>query len=96
MSTQTKYDLIASLGANCSVAYELKRRFLRSFSLPFDWLLIDDSRTFAYLARAFRNRFDDFMLKENLVELECGDGKYVPYYDKCSGCKFLHFFQRTD
>ena len=77
MNTPAKYDLIASLGANCSVAYELKRRFMRAFSLPFDWLCIDNSRTFAYLAHAFRHRFDDFMLKENLVELRKGDPLFV-------------------
>lgn len=95
-----KYDLVCSLGANCSVAHQLRKRFMRSVSLPFDWLLINDSQTVAYLADAFRNRFADFMLMDNLVELKPGDPLYVevpnsshvPYYDKRSGYRFLHLF----
>ena len=94
------YDIVFSLGANCSVAHQLRRRFMRPFSLPFDWLLVNDSKTFAWLAGAFENRFSNFMRIENLVELRPGDPLYVktanlshvPYYDKVSGYRFLHLF----
>lgn len=40
---KTEYDLIVSLGANCSVAHNLRFRGLRPVSLPFDWCyFVDD------------------------------------------------------
>lgn len=63
------YDLICSLGGNCAAAHNLRYRNMRAFSLPFDWLFIVDDRPIYYLSQGFDNSFNDFCLKENLVEL---------------------------
>lgn len=45
MPTDNKeHDLIVSLGGNCAAALQLKRRNLRLFSLPFDYLAMKDER----------------------------------------------------
>lgn len=64
-----KFDLICSLGGNCSVAHNLLIRNLRKFALPFDWTYIKNENAIYNLAECFKNNFRDFLLKENLQEL---------------------------
>ena len=93
-------DAIVSLGGNCSVAHNLRARSLRPFSLPFDWLLMDDCRPVEYLARGFRDGFSDFCLRINLDELK-GDERgqerpgHLQLRDRVSGWKFIHHFMET-
>lgn len=95
------YDAVVSLGGNCSVAHNLRLRGLRQMSLPFDWLLMDDSRPIGYLARGFESDFADFCLKENLEELKGEErGQEHPgrlqFIDRVSGWKFIHHFNESD
>jgi len=65
-----EYDLICSLGANCSVANELKRRGLRQIALPFDWTWFNQAESIKSLTEGFNCDFSNFMIKENLRKLE--------------------------
>lgn len=64
-----RYDLICSLGGNCSVAHNLLYRRLRKFALPFDWTYFEDISAIYKLAESFEVKFADQLKKENLVEL---------------------------
>ncbi|MFD1956046.1 DUF1796 family putative cysteine peptidase [Paenibacillus thailandensis] len=64
---QQPYDYVISLGAACMPAFQLKMNNLRSFSGPFDWMGSPDAKD---VARLLRNRFDKFMLKENMTIVE--------------------------
>jgi hypothetical protein len=63
------YDLVCSLGGNCSAAHNLLKRGLRKCSYPFDWTYFTSDEAVYQLAEGFKNKFKDYMLKENLVEL---------------------------
>lgn len=96
------YDLAFSLGANCSAANNLKRRGLRPFSLPFDWVYFTDESTLTYLAENIKNRFADLMLKENLREITPDNPEWVPshggflkYHDLRSGYRFVNHFRKS-
>jgi len=96
-----EFDVIVSLGGNCSVAHNLRVRNLRPFSLPFDWLLMDDARPIEYLPTGFTDGFKDFCLQEILVELKGAErGEEHPgrlqYLDAVSGWKFIHHFNESD
>lgn len=69
-SKKDKFDFICSLGGNCMVSAQLKQRNLRMFSLPFDWLYMIDDKVLYNLPNCFRNKFADFIQKENM--------RYVP------------------
>lgn len=69
ITDKNEYDLIVSLGGNCAAALQLKRRNLRLFSFPFDYLAMQDGRGVNYLAEGFLTDFSNFMLKNNLKEL---------------------------
>lgn len=64
-----KYDLICSLGGNCMAASQIRQRGLRVASLPFDWTFIVNDKPLYKLAEGFKNKFKDFLLKENLQEM---------------------------
>lgn len=93
---ETVYDSIISLGGFCGAAVQLRARGLRKFSLPFDWLFMDDPKTIDYLARAFSSGFSDFMLKENLVPIEYHRQAKAAfqYKDTLSGYNFIHHFHK--
>ena len=61
MSGKT-YDLVCSLGGNCTVAHNLFYRNKRYFSLPFDWLYMENETPVFKLAECFKNDFKDFCL----------------------------------
>ena len=69
MNTKQKFDLVFSLGGNCTAAHNLQYRGLRKFSLPFDWTYIVDEKAIYNLAEGFQTDFKYFLLKENLEEL---------------------------
>lgn len=96
----SNYDMIISLGGNCSAATHLRRRGLRPYSLPFDWLYMEDGHTIDYLKIGFKNGFSDFCLKENLIPIsksgqgEAGTARYA-YKDTISGYCFVHHFHKS-
>lgn len=93
MPAQTlTYDLVCSLGANCSTAHNLRYRGMRHFSLPFDWCYVEDNTPFLYLSKGFKNGFSDFFLKENLVKTPSSKEHAVIYKDKVSNYLFPNHF----
>lgn len=89
-----EYDLVVSLGGNCSAAAQLKHRGLRPFVMPFDWLLMRDTHPIEFLATAFANRFVDFALRENLSEYEAATKEHGVEVRHCidskSGFRLIH------
>ena len=64
-----EYDLICSLGGNCAAAHNLLIRNLRPAAYPFDWTYFTSEEAVYQLAEGFKNKFEKYMLKENLIEL---------------------------
>ena len=94
-----EYDLIVSLGGNCAAACQLRMRGKRPFSLPFDWLCMENPETIEWLAHAFKTDFSDFCLKKNLVPIEKGElpeggTTQYRYVDVVSGYRFIHHFHK--
>ena len=89
------YDMIASLGGNCSAAMQLKNRGLRREAYPFDWVYMESEKSIWYLIEAFGNGFKDFALEKNLVPLYDGPTTGVARYsykDVLTGFCFVHHF----
>lgn len=96
------YDLICSLGGNCTVGNALRFRNLRKFSLPFDWCYIVDEKPIYKLAECFKNNtLSEIAKKENLTPLTENEEKGVShsgtihYKDKYSGFYFVNHFYDT-
>lgn len=88
------FDLIFSLGENCSVAHYLQRFKLRDMSSPFDWLCMATLQTRIDL---LINGFSGFLEKENLNKIfvpSCGDHYNDSYCDEKLGFYFLHDFPK--
>lgn len=65
------YDLIFSLGGSCAAACQLKRRNMRFAALPTDYTFFKYSgEPLRKLAEGFDNNFKNWLLKENLEELQ--------------------------
>ena len=92
MDGKKEYDLIVSLGGNCSVAHNLRYRGMRPFSLPFDWCYMEDESPIVYLLKAFENNFQDFFLKENLELQPATPEHAIIYKDRISGYYFPNHF----
>ena len=100
MANNQQYDLICSLGANCSVSKQLMWRGLRKTALPFDWIWFDSEKAVYKLAEGFSNNFCNFLKKENLKKLE-GE-KYIKehkdtyqYVDTYTNIYYYnHFFKK--
>lgn len=91
------FDFVCSLGGSCATAKQLQFNNLRNCSLPFDWLFCLDDRPLKYLKIAFENNFNDWLLFENLRELEeneRGNSKLFQYCDEASGYNFIHDFHQ--
>lgn len=88
-----KYDMICSLGGNCAVAFQLKYRGMRYFSLPFDWVYIENEKPLDYLCEGFMDGFKNLALKENLVRVKGNDAHPVIYQDVYSGYFFPNHFK---
>ena len=96
-----KYDLICSLGGNCSAAHNLKIRGLRNFSLPFDWCYIKNEKPIEYLTEGFENGFKNFLLKKNLEELKGNEYNEAhiscaQYKDSYTGYYFVNHFRKFE
>lgn len=95
-----EYDLIFSLGGSCAAACQIDRRKMRFASLPLDYTFVKkEPRILENLARCFDNNFVDFLLKENLYELEGADrgddhnGK-MQYGDSLVKYRWVNHFPR--
>lgn len=69
MDINNEYDLICSLGANCSASSNLSQRNLRNTALPFDWTWYNSEETIKALTEGFECNFTNFMQKEKLRKL---------------------------
>ena len=89
------YDLVCSLGGNCAAAFQLKYRDMRYFSLPFDWVYIENEKPIAYLCEGFADGFKNLALKENLKRIEKSKEHTVIYQDTYSGYYFPNHFKEN-
>ena len=60
------YDLICSLGGNCSAAHNLRYRNLRVDAYPFDWTYFSSDKAVEMLIEGFEKNFVNYMQKDNL------------------------------
>jgi len=94
-----EYDLIFSLGANCSAAHNLQDRGLRPFALPFDWTFIKDEKALLAFARGLDDHFAEFTHFENFHLLGSEDlsGSHVDrvqYKNIITGYYFVNHFNK--
>ena len=78
---------VVSLGFFCSIAMDIGELGLRKNSFPFDWVISD----IEMVVFAIKNKFDKFMLYENLFQLK-SDKKI--YYDSFYKIYFYHDFNK--
>ena len=94
------FDLALSLGGSCISALQLRRRGLRTCSLPFDWLFHINDNILTSLSMCFQEDFQNWLLRDNLQELvgdERGVSPHYQYKDTYTGFRFIHdFFQPID
>ena len=98
-----EYDLICSLGGNCSAAHNLRFRNLRKFSLPFDWCYMVDESPVLKLAECFQNNcLLKIACKDNLMPLTDEEERSVMFHsdtvhykDQYSGFYFVNHFHKT-
>lgn len=95
------YDLVASLGANCSAAHNINLRGLRKVALPFDWTYVVDEKPYLWLTEHLTDDFSGLCLKENLERIlpnhpEWADAHagFLKYIDRGSGFRFVNHFRR--
>lgn len=95
-TNRTDYDLIISLGGNCSVAQQVRHRGMRICSLPLDWLFMPDEKPLKMLCRLLVSRFDGFCRYENMVLLDPPFEEYGEFrcklMDTYSGYRIPHHF----
>src|SRR5574344_1222376 len=94
-----KYDFVCSLGGNCAAAHNLLHRNKRLFSLPFDWLYIENDTPLLYLCEGFKDNFKNFCKKENLVifdknENNATNGGKLKYKDNYKNFFFVNHFSK--
>ena len=66
-SRKRSYDIIYSLGCNCSTAGFLNKHYLRNTSGPFDWWAVTPfPEEFDWRIRLICTHFEGFMQKENM------------------------------
>lgn len=102
MENNKKYDLIASLGANCSAAHNILIRNLRYVALPFDWTYIKDEKSYIWLSENLENKLKNLCLWENLQEITEDHSEWntshldrTKYIDTLSGFRFVNHFNKT-
>lgn len=90
-----KYDVIFSLGTDCSCAGYMKKNNLRSFSGPFDWLT---HASFAVHMDLILSDFKGFMNIEDFLPLEKDaaalDNNCDYYENRKTGFYFFHDFKK--
>ena len=69
MSSNTKFDLVVSLGGNCAAAHQLLYKNFRTAAYPFDWTYFTSDEAVYQLAKGFKEEFKNYALKENFEEL---------------------------
>lgn len=93
-----EFDLVISLGGNCSAAGQLRMRGKRYEAMPFDWTLMHDTKPIEYLPRGFANQFHDICLYENVSEYEPAANEFgrcsLRLRDNLSGYCFIHHFHK--
>lgn len=95
-----KYDLICSLGGNCSTAHNLRFRNKRLYSLPFDWCYIENETPIEKLTECFQNNsFDLIAQQKNLVlipqkEETMFHSNTIHYKDSWSNYYFINHFSK--
>ena len=94
-TNKMNYDLICSLGGNCAAAFQLKYSNMRCFSLPFDWVYIENEKPIEYLCEGFTDGFKNLALKENLKRIEGSKEHPVIYQDTYSGYFFPNHFKEN-
>lgn len=99
---ENEYDLIVSLGGNCSAAHNLRFRGLRPCSLPFDWCYLVDDTPIRFWIDEVGQGFPDLLKRENLVEILPDNKEYSAfhsdvrqYIDTKSGYRFVNHFHRS-
>jgi len=78
-------------------ALQLRRRGLRTCSLPFDWLFHVDDSLLSALSTSLDEDFANWLLLENLEELkgdERGTSPHYQYKDTHTGFRFIHDFHK--
>lgn len=93
-----EFDIVISLGGNCSAALQLKQRGLRTCSMPFDYFFLRNSKDLEGFIFAFKNDFSNCFLKENLRELskeERGGSDLFQYQDTVSRFNIIHMFHKS-
>lgn len=91
LNTGGGYKSVVSLGHFCGPAQELERKGFRSFSLPFDWLIVED---FKIVLSLIENHFSHFLLEEDLVQEINVNPNY--YYDSFNGIHYYHDFNANE
>lgn len=86
MKSDFQFENVVSLGWFCSVALENQRMGLRSYSLPFDWLLISN---FVSVLQLLETHFQSFLDVNNLRQ---ENGNPAFYHDTAYGIHFYHDF----
>ncbi len=89
-----QYDLICSLGGNCSVAHNLRYRNMRPFSLPFDWVYMKDEMPIKYLIEGFADNFQNLCKFDNLERVPDTTEHKLIYRDTYSGYYFPNHFSQ--
>ncbi len=92
---QEKFDLIFSLGGNCTAAHNLRYRKMRFYSLPFDWCYIKDIKPIEVLTKCFKDGdFSKLLNKNNMKELGINPSHLdkIQYQDTYSGYIFANHF----
>ena len=101
-SKKKEYDLICSLGGNCSAAHNLRYRNMRYFSLPFDWCFMVNEMPIEKLTECLKeNTLFKIAQKENLIPLNEEEEKFVAlhssafnYKDTFSEYYFVNHFRK--
>lgn len=84
-----KYDFILPMGSRCKATYNLRKRRLQRESLPFDWLVLHDTRVIIQL---LRSHFQGFWVRENLKKKDVEITLHEVYVDVFSKVEFWHDF----
>lgn len=95
------YDVVASLGANCSAAHNINLRGLRKAALPFDWTYVVDEAPYRWMAEHLEDRLEGLCRRENLEQIRPGDPEwadahkgFLKYIDRGTGFRFVNHFRK--
>ena len=96
LAANKKFDMIVSLGGNCSAASQIRFRGLRTCSLALDWTTFFTDKTLKYLPEGLRSRFKGFCQYENMQEIDAARMEHgrltYKFMDTATGFHFWHHF----